>query len=155
MSLPHVLIVANRTACHPALVEAVRRRAARGDARFCLVVPATPHGLHRVVDPEDAGLEEAHERLAEALPILGAVTGRPICGRIGDANPLAAVQDALHFENVDEIIISTLPWRVSAWLRLDIVSKVRALGLPVLHVSPEAGSLPAGEAAPARTAANA
>jgi hypothetical protein len=27
------------------------------------------------------------------------------------------------------------PWRVSRWLRIDLPSKVRALGKPVLHVT--------------------
>jgi hypothetical protein len=129
-----VLIVANRTSAHPALVTAVRMRADAGDARFHLVVPATPRGLHRIVDPEDAGLEDARERLAAALSALGAAARHPICGHIGDANPLAAVEDVVHLEEIDEIIISTLSPRVSRWLRLDIVSKIRALGLPVTHV---------------------
>jgi len=132
---PRVLIVANRTSTDPALIDAVRRRAASGPARFHLVVPATPRGLHRVVDPEVAGLDDARERLAVALPVLGAAAGQPICGHIGDANPLAAIEDALHLEGIDEIIVSTLSPRLSRWLRLDLVSKVRALGLPTLHVS--------------------
>ena len=45
----------------------------------------------------------------------------------------------------DEIIISTLPTRVSRWLRLDLVSKARALGLPVAHVeAPTSVEAPAG-----------
>jgi hypothetical protein len=43
----------------------------------------------------------------------------------------------------DEIILSTLPWRVSRWLRLDLPSKVRALGKPVVHVTEtDAGEKP-------------
>jgi hypothetical protein len=54
---------------------------------------------------------------------------------VGDANPLAAVADALNLRGFDEIIVSTLPWRLSRWLRVDLPSKLRGLGVPVLHVS--------------------
>src|SRR5436190_23773831 len=107
MPTPRILLVASRTAADPPLVEAVRRRARRGPATFHLVVPATPQGLHRVVDPEVAGLDEANRRLRAALPILSEAAGQPVTGHVGDANPLAAVADALHLRGFDEIILST------------------------------------------------
>lgn len=135
-----VLIVANRTATHPGLLAAIRDRAAEHEAAsFRLVVPATPHGLHRLVDPEVAGLDEARERLDLALPLLrAAAAGCPVDGAVGDANPLSAVADALHGDRFDEVIVSTLPPRLSRWLRVDLLSKVRALGVPTVHVSPDA-----------------
>jgi hypothetical protein len=57
-----------------------------------------------------------------------------VTAHIGDAEPLSAIQDAVNLGQFDEIIISTLPRRVSKWLRLDLVSKTRGLGLPVTHV---------------------
>ena len=137
-----VLLVANRTATDPPLVEALRRRARRQPVTFHLLVPATPKGLHRVVDPEVAGVEAAHERLRTALPLLTAAAGQPVTGHVGDANPLAAVEDALHLRGFDEIILSTLPWRISRWMRVDLPSKVRALGVPVLHVTTSEASQP-------------
>ena len=141
MQPTRVLLVANRTATDAPLVEAVRRRSRRGPVRFHLVVPATPNGLHRVVDPEDAGREAAQERLRHALAVLSSAAGRPVTGHVGDANPLAAVQDAVHLRGFDEIILSTLPWRLSRWLRIDLPSKVRALGLPVDHVSADIAAI--------------
>ena len=135
MPSPRVLLVANRTASHQPLVDAVRRRAARPPVIFHLVVPATPQGLHRVVDPEVAGISVANQRLCDALPILSAAAGEQVTGNVGDANPLAAIQDALNLYGFDEIILSTLPWKISRWLRVDLPSKVRALGTPVLHVT--------------------
>jgi hypothetical protein len=98
-------------------------------------VPATPQGLHRVVDPEVAGIEAAGERLRAALTVLSEAAGQPVTGHVGDANALAAVTDALHLRGFDEIILSTLPSRISRWMRIDLPSKIRALGVPVLHVS--------------------
>jgi hypothetical protein len=45
-----------------------------------------------------------------------------------------AIQDAVNLGNYDEIIISTLPLGMSRWLKLDLVSKAKGLGLPVTHV---------------------
>ncbi len=133
---PHrVLLVANRTATNLALIDAVRRRALTGPIVFHLVVPATPQGLHRVVDPAVAGRTAATHRLRAALPPLSEAAGTEVTGHVGDANPLAAVSDALHLRGFDEIVISTFPWRLSRWLRLDLVSKLRGLGVPVAHVT--------------------
>jgi hypothetical protein len=145
MPVARVLLVANKTASDPALVEAVRRRARCTRARFHLVVPATPKGLHRIVDPEVAGIEAAQRRLLAALPVLSEAAWQPVTGHVGDANPLSAVEDALHLRGFDEIILSTLPARLSRWLRLDLPSKIAALGIPVLTVTP--GPLPERELA--------
>lgn len=142
MPASRVLLIANRTASDPPLAEAVRARAEQGSVIFHLVVPATAQGLHRLVDPEVAGRDAAREHLRQALPILSEAAGQTVTGQIGDANPLAAAADALNLQGYDAIILSTLPWRLSRWLRIDLPSKVRALGIPVLHVtSTEAGDI--------------
>jgi hypothetical protein len=130
-----VLVVANRTAATPALLDAVRERAARGDAAFTLLVPHTSKGLHRLVDPEEHGQSEAEDTVELAVPLLEQAAGAPVESLIGDAEPLAAIQDALNLHGFDEIIISTLPTRVSRWLKLDLPSKVSGLGLPVTTVT--------------------
>jgi hypothetical protein len=133
-----VLVVAHQTAATEGLLDAVRERAQRSPAVFHLVVPRLAHGMHRVVDPEDSGGDEASDVLKEALPKLSEAAGGQVTGSLGDAEPLMAIQDAVNLGSYDEIIISTLPRRVSKWLKLDLVSKTRALGLPVTHV--EAGA---------------
>jgi hypothetical protein len=90
--------------------------------------------MHRVVDPEDSGADEADDVLSQALPMLSGAAGSEVTGSMGDAEPLCAIQDAVNLGHYDEIIISTLPRRVSKWLKLDLVSKTRGLGLPVTHV---------------------
>jgi hypothetical protein len=139
-----VLVVAHRTAATHGLADAVRSRAASGPARFTLVVPRTPHGLQRLTDPEDTDESEAREILDRALPVLSEAAGSPVEGRVGDPVPLTAIEDALNSEEFDEIIISTLPKRVSRWLRLDLPSKARGLGKPVTVVTPAEEARAAG-----------
>jgi hypothetical protein len=129
-----VLVVAHQTAATTPLLEAVRERAQRGPSKFHLVVPRQPHGLAKVADPEEYGEEEANRVLADALPKLSSVAGHEVTGSLGDAEPLMAIQDAVNLGQYDEIIISTLPLGISRWLKLDLISKARGLGLPVTHV---------------------
>jgi hypothetical protein len=141
---PRVLIVANRTAASEPLLAAVRRRAEAGPARFHLLVPATPRGLHRVVDPEVAGREEAEAQLAVALELLRDAAGSEVTGHVGSADPMAAIADVINDRRVHEIILSTLPRRLSRWMHLDLPSKLRGMQIPVTHVE--------GVRAPAETA---
>ena len=136
MSEPaHVLVVAHQTAATAGLLDAVRERASRGPARFHLVVPRSPHGIHKLVDPQDASHEEALVVLEAALPLLSEAAGHQVTGGIGDPEPLMAIHDAVNLGGYSEIIISTLPLGMSRWLKLDLVSKARGLGLPVRHVA--------------------
>ena len=130
-----VLVVANRTAATPALIDAVRDRASRGDCRFTLLVPNSGHGLQRVTDPEDIDQTEAEATLELAVPLLEEAAGGPVDGMIGAPSPLDAIQDAVNLHGFDEIIISTLPRRVSRWLHLDLPHKLTGLGLPVTVVT--------------------
>ena len=136
-----VLIVAHRTAATPALIEAVRQRAQEGPAAFTLLVPNPAHGLHRVVDPEDADRSEAEQVLALALPLLEEAARGGVEGMVGDANPMNAIHDAVNLRGFDEIIISTLPAPMSKWLRRDLPRRVMALGPPVTVITPERSTL--------------
>ena len=136
-----VLVVANRTAATPALLACVRERAQRGPATFTLLVPNTASGLERIADPEDHGHGgQGHARAGAAAARGG--RGRPVTGMVGDPAPLDAIQDAINLHGFDEIILSTLPSRVSRWLKLDLPSKLTGLGLPVTTVTPAGRQTP-------------
>ena len=137
-----VLIVANRTAATPALIEVVRRRAAAGPCTFTLLVPRSWQGLNRLTSAEDShtGADESQAVLELAIPLLEDAAGDEVEGLTGDADPLAAIEDVVNRRGFDEIILSTLPARVSRWLKLDLPSKVQVLGLPVTHVEARARS---------------
>ena len=145
MSSPHtarVLVVANRTAATPALIEAVRQRASAGPASFTLLVPNVTHGLHKVVDPEDQDVDEAQAALDLAVPLLEEAAGGPVEGMVGDPDPFNAIQDAVNLHGFDEIIISTLSPRVSRWLRMDLPHRLSVLGLPVTTVTAQGARAP-------------
>ena len=131
----HVLVVAHQTAATSGLLDAVHARAQEGAATFHLVVPRQAHGMHKLVDPQDTGEDEAKRVLDQALPKLSEAAGSEVTGSLGDSEPLMAIQDAVNLGEFDEIIISTLPLGISRWLKLDLVSKARGLGMPVTHVA--------------------
>ena len=78
---------------------------------------------------------KAADPLELALPLIEKAAGSPVKGMIGDPEPLAAIQDAVNLHGFDELIISTLPSRVSRWLKLDLPHKAAGLGLPVTTVT--------------------
>lgn len=139
-----ILIVAHRTAATPVLLDAVRTRAEEGDCEFTLLVPNVPLALRR---QEDAvGEQEAQIILDLALPLLEEAAGQPVMGVVGDPNPLSAVADAISRQGpFDEVIVSTLPRRVSRWLRTNLPSKIAGLGLPVTTVTAAGRRIPVPE----------
>lgn len=136
-----VLIVARQTATAPALLEAVRERAARGPCAFTLLVPATVHGLQKLdpEDPAEADGAAAQAVLDHALPLMSrAAAPAMVDGLVGAPIPLTAVMDAVNLRGFDEVIVSTLPHHLSRWLHLDLPHKIGGLGLPVTTVTASA-----------------
>jgi hypothetical protein len=145
-----VLVVANRTAATPGLLEAVRKRAARSACVFTLLIPDTAYAYEGIVDADDppgadpqaplieqaAGTFDSQSVMELAVPLLEEAAGGEVRALVGNSDPVAAVRDAAHTHEFDEIIVSTLPRRVSRWLRLDLPHKIADLGLPVTTVTP-------------------
>jgi hypothetical protein len=124
-----VLVVANRTAATHRLLEAIRRRADESPCEFALLIP----------DVTDR--KAADWTLETALRLMNRSARGNVEGLIGGSDPFESVQDAVRQGNFDEIIISTLPRRVSKWLRRDLIRRVEGLGLPVTAIVPDAGKL--------------
>lgn len=119
-----VLIVANRTAATHRLLEVVRERRQQGSCEFALLIP----------DVTDR--KKADWTLETALPLIERVVGRPVEGLVGGEDPFESVKAAVSDGRFDEIIVSTLSKKASAWLRRDLVHRVEGLGLPVTTVQP-------------------
>ena len=118
--------MANRTAATPLLLNAVRARAARSECSFTLLVPRA------YWDPDT---EEVEITLELAVPLLEEAAGSHVEGVVGDSDPFVAVREAVTSLGFDEVIISTLPARVSRWLRRDLPHRVEQFGLPVTVVT--------------------
>jgi hypothetical protein len=128
-----VLIVANRTAATPMLLEQVRRRASEGACRFTLLVPRAFW---------DADTEESALTLELAIPLLEDAAGGRVEGLVGDTDPFVATCAALEAGSYDEVIVSTLPARVSHWLHIDLPTRLQRFGLPVTVVTAKKADRP-------------
>jgi hypothetical protein len=128
-----ILVVANETLGGRPLIDAVRARAAKGDARFVLCVPQTRPRAGLVVY-DDAVFDAAQARVDLALGFIRSEEIEAV-GEVGDPDPYTATMDAIHEYKPREIIISTYPATRSGWLRRDLIERVaEASGLPVKHV---------------------
>ena len=128
-----ILVVANKTAATPALIEAVRERAAAGPARFLLLVPNPDH---LVFDRVGKDIRLGEQVLALALPLLEEAAGAEVEGRVANSpNAYDDIVDELKARDYDEVILSTLPSHVSHWLHVDLPRRVAQLGLPVRTVT--------------------
>jgi hypothetical protein len=124
----NVLVVANVTAASTELVSELRARGQREATAFTLIVPATPFG---------GGRAAAAEMLSRALAELREA-GLEAHGSVGAPDPIVAVSDAWDPKRYDEIVVSTLPMRVSKWLHTGLPERIGKLtGAPVAHIVSE------------------
>ena len=134
----HLLVVANRTVDSPELLDALRTRAEAGPIHVTMLAPSTY-----------AERTEAQRRLDSAAASLEAA-GIESEGRLGDADPIVAVQEAWDPGRYDEVVVSTLAEGASRWLQIDRPHRVAKLtDGQVRHVSvPERRPAPPTTQAP-------
>ncbi len=139
-----ILLVGNQTLAREGLVDDVASRTVAGD-RVLVLVPATHSGHHdqpRAAVPanddatDDAGVALARWRLRTTVDRLRAA-GVDADGEVGSANPYTAVCQVLAGEDIDEILLSTLPATSSRWLDVDLPGRLRRhTGRPVAVLTP-------------------
>ena len=91
----HVLVVAFGAAVPEGLAR----------AHVVVVAPALNSRLRRWVSDEDAARRRAEERLGALVDRLRPIAGH-VEGRVGDADPLLAIRDALATFPADEIMVA-------------------------------------------------
>jgi hypothetical protein len=132
------LVVANQTLGGEPLFAKIRELARAAPSAFYVVVPATPPKDH--VWTEDEAEAIATSRLNSALERMAAL-GLEADGVVGDGSPILAIEDAIREEGPFEaIVLSTLPPRLSRWLKLDLPHRVESsFALRVIHVIGDPG----------------
>ena len=145
---PRIVVVANETLVSPSVIEAVRRRAEDAGAAVALVVPALSSSriAHVLTADVPSARARAEERLERSLRALAA-SGVRACGEVGDADPLAALDDAIRLFEPLEVIVATHPPERSHWLERRVVSRARArYALPITHLVVDLDAEPVGAA---------
>jgi hypothetical protein len=123
----HVIVLANRTAAAPELIEALVHKCERGPIHATLVMPAA--------GPGSADRAAAKERMDAALEAWRGAGVENCEGVVCDPVPLEALAEVWDPMRHDEVIVSTLPGQSSKWLRGDLPHAVaRYTGVSVLHV---------------------
>jgi GABA permease len=143
------LVVANQTLGGEQLAAKLAECAGAGPCRFYLVVPVTNTeasdrwftgglegvlpGAYKIARTLAAGrLRHELERLREA--------GVEADGEVVEPAPLESIRAIASREEADEVIVSTLPRRLSRWMAMDLPHRIRrAIPLPVTLVTGSAG----------------
>jgi hypothetical protein len=130
----HILVVANETVVSKKLVDVIERRAAGEKLQVTVVAPVSQPRQGYVVY-YDTRRAAARRRLDRTLDLLRA-HGIPGNGVVVEADPVAALRDAIEQLEPDEVIVSTHPQPKSGWLRRNAVDQMQRVAepLPFEHV---------------------
>jgi hypothetical protein len=127
-----LLVVATASVPADELRKSVRAHAG-ADAEILVVAPAS--GISRLdwlTNADDDARNDAGERaneLAEAAPT------DEVESRVGDSDPVKAIEDALRTFPADELIVVTLPDEHAAWLEKGSAdTALDRFSLPVTHL---------------------
>lgn len=130
-----ILVVAHKTLGGSHLLEEVGRRMKAGSCRVHLVVPVNhPMGSFTEASCHASASEVLEEGLRQirALDPTGSIE---VTGEVGDANPVYAAEAVRNRgEQIDEVILSTLPSGTSRWL-LGNVPKRMVRSFPDIDVT--------------------
>ena len=117
------LVVANQTVEDDRLLAVLKERAGDGPHHFVIVMPQG-----------EGGGGDPYERLAHVLRKLEDA-GLDAVGQVVHPDPFTAIQNAVRYYPIDDIVISTFELDRSGWMRSDLIERVKnATHKPVEHV---------------------
>jgi hypothetical protein len=120
---PRILVIANRTASTPVMLDTIGERA-RAGASFTLLIP--PESGHHDDWSQDVAVE-----------LVGRAAGGDVASLDAGADPLDTVHRAVSDGEFDELIVCTAPAHLARWVHHDLPHRLQHLGLPVLVIPPE------------------
>lgn len=138
------LVVAHQTAGSPELRQEIAATISQEpEAEFTVLAPATPIN-HLLTWSDTESREAASHNAEEAAQLMRAEGANVSRVAVGSQSAISAIKDELrdHPGAYDAMIICTFPAGASRWLKADLLSQARRLGLPVTHVT--ASRVPAG-----------
>jgi hypothetical protein len=149
------LVVANQTLQAAELRDELGTKISAGPCSFVVIVPDTNAAQYDAVAAggvlpqpgvwwwatqyarpatDEEATAQARQRLSLMLAGLARL-GVSVEGHLGSSSPLEAIEKVLADDQFDEIIVATLPRRVSRWLRADLPHQAgRRFGLPVTTI---------------------
>jgi hypothetical protein len=134
--IARILVITDRTAATPELIEAIRERSERGPSQFRVVVPNPAAAELHLLHPErHEKAAEAEMVLLRALPDIEEAARGHVIGSVSVRHdPMDAVEEILFSEPVDEIIVSVVSHGIGRWLHQDLQHRLTHFGLPVTSV---------------------
>jgi hypothetical protein len=135
-----ILVIANETVGGAALRETIRQLAGVEKATVLVVAPVLSPPVRHWTSDDDPARADADARLDTSLARLREA-GLDVRGRVGDTDPLQAIEDALRTFGADDIVVSTRPEGRSQWLERGVVEEARRrFAVPITHVVVDADS---------------
>ena len=133
----NVLVLANETVVGEPLLDRIRAKASDTErSTFLIVCPQS--------DPTQGEHPEAERRLRQTLARLRS-EGIDAHGQVAHPDPFTAAMHAIRDERIDSILVSTFPEQRGAWLKRDLVGRLRSeANVPVEHVVVEPAEVEAG-----------
>ena len=128
-----ILYVAHQACGNPAFCAEVRSHAA-AEAEVLVVAPILSSRQHRWMSDEAEEWRVAESRLEESIGCLRR-SGLRVRGRLGDADAVQAIADALPGFPAEELVICLEEPERPHWLRKGIVERARErFGIPVTEI---------------------